>query len=78
MKNSVFGKIMENIRNDTDIKLVRDQVKYIKYMRKPNFKDGDSFSKELFAAEMGKNEIKMKKPVCLGKAMLELSKTLVC
>ena len=30
---------------------------------KPNFKDGYSFSKELFAAEIRKTEIKMNKAV---------------
>ena len=32
---------------------------------KPNFKGGYPFSKELFAVEMGKTEIKMNKPVYL-------------
>ena len=36
---------------------------------KPNFKDGHPFSKYLFAVEMGKTEIKMKKPVYLGQAI---------
>ena len=44
---------------------------------KPNFKDSHLFSKYLFAVEMGKTEIKMKKPVYLGQAMLDLSKTLM-
>ena len=36
---------------------------------KPNFKDGHPFSKYLFAVEMEKTEIKMKKPVYLGQAI---------
>ena len=44
---------------------------------KPNFKDGFPFSKHLFAVEMGKTEIKMNKPVYLGQAILDLSKTLM-
>ena len=43
---------------------------------KPNFKDGHPFLKELFAVEMGKAEITMNKPVHLGQAILDLSKTL--
>ena len=42
---------------------------------KPNFKDGYPFSKHIFAVEMGKTEIKMNKPVYLGQAILDLSKT---
>ena len=44
---------------------------------KPNFKDGHPFCKHLFAVEMGKTEIMMKKPVYLGQAILHLSKTLM-
>ena len=44
---------------------------------KPNFKDGYPFSKHLFAVEIGKTEIKMNKPVYLGQAILDLSKTLM-
>ena len=42
---------------------------------KPNFKDGHPFSKHLFAMEMRKTQIKMDKPVYLGQAILDLSKT---
>ena len=44
---------------------------------KPNLKDGRTFSKDLFAFEMGKTEIKMNKPVYLGQAILDLSKALM-
>ena len=42
---------------------------------KPNFKDGYPFSKHLFGVEMGKTEVKMNKPVYIGQAILDLSKT---
>ena len=42
---------------------------------KPNFKDGYPFSKHLFAVVMGKTEIKINKPVYLGQAILDVSKT---
>ena len=77
MKNSVFGKAIKNIRNHMDIKLVTSDKKYLRYVMKPNFKDGHPFSKYLFAVEMGKTEIKMNKPACLGQAILDLSKTLM-
>ena len=77
MNNSVFGKTMENIRNHKDMKLVTSDKKYLKYVMKPNLKDGFPFSKHLFAVEMGKTEIKMNKPVYLGQAILYLSKTLM-
>ena len=77
MINSVFGKAMENIRNHKDMKIVTSELKYQRYVMKPNFKDGYPFSKDLFAVEMGKTEIKMNKPVYLGQAILDLSKTLM-
>ena len=77
MNNSVFGKTMENIRNHKDMKLVTSDKKYLKYVMKPNFKDGHPFSKHLFAVEMGKREITMNKPVYLGQAIFDISKTLM-
>ena len=59
------------------MKLVTSDKKYLKYVMKPNFKDGHPFSKYLFAVEMGKTEIKMNKPVYLGQAILDLSKMLM-
>ena len=69
MNNSVFGKTMENIRNHKDMKLVTSDKKYLKYVMKPNFKDGHPFSQHLFAVEMGKREITMNKPVYIGQAI---------
>ena len=65
MNNSAFGKTMENVRNHNDITLVTSDKKYLEYVMKPNFKDGDPFSKYLFVVEMGKREITMNKPVYL-------------
>ena len=59
MNNSVFGKTIENIRNNKDIKLVTSDKKYLKYVMKPNFKGGFPFSNHLFAVEMGKTAITM-------------------
>ena len=77
INNSVYGKTMENVRNHKDMKLVTSKEKYAKYVLKPNFKDGHSFSINFFAVEMEKIEIKMNKPVYLGQAILDLSKTLM-
>ena len=59
------------------MKLVTSNKKYLKYVMKPNFKDGHPFSKHLFAVEMGKTEITMNKPVYLRLVILDLSKTLM-
>ena len=59
--SSIFEKTMENIRNHKGMKLMTSRERYARYVVKPNFKDGHPFSKELFAVEIGKTEIKMNK-----------------
>ena len=59
------------------MKLVTSDKKYLKYVVKPNFKDGHQFSKHFFAEENGKREITMNKPVYLGQVILDLNKTLM-
>ena len=46
MNNSVFGKMVENIRNHKDMKLVISDKKYLKYVMKPNFNECHPFSKQ--------------------------------
>ena len=77
MNNSIFGKTMKYIRNHKDMKLVTSDKRYLKYVMKANFKNGHPFSNHLSAVEMGKREITMNKPVYLGQAILDLSKTLM-
>ena len=74
MNNSVFGKVMENIRKHRNIKLVTTEAKYLRTVMKPNFKSGVLFGENLMGCEMGKVKVIMKKPVYLGQAILDLSK----
>ena len=77
MNNSVFGKIMENIRNRVDIKLISDKSKAEKLSAKPNFKHCNIFSEDLIAIHMKKTKLVFDKPVYLGMCILDLSKTLM-
>ena len=77
MNNSVFGKTMENIRKHRDIKLVNNKEGYLKQVMKPNFKGGTLMGADLMSCEMGKVKVKMNKPVYLGQAILDLSKTIM-
>ena len=74
MNNSVFGKMMENIRKHRNIKLVTTEEKYLCTVMKPNFKSGVLFGEDLMGCEMGKIKVVMNKPVYLGQAILDLSK----
>ena len=77
MNNSVFGKMMENIRKHRDIKLVNNKEDYLKQVMKPNFKGGVLMGADLMSCEMGKVKVKMNKPVYLGQAILDVSKTIM-
>ena len=74
MNNSVFGKMMENIRKHRDIKLVNNRESYLQTVMKPNFKSGTLIGTNLMGCEMGKIKVVMNKPVYLGQAILDLSK----
>ena len=77
MNNSVFGKTMENIRKHCNIKLVNNKEDYLKTVKKPNFKSGTLLGPDLMGCEMGKVKVVMNKPVCLGQAILDLSKIIM-
>ena len=77
MNNSVFGKTMENVRNHKNIKLVNSYEKLNKYASEPNLINVKCFSEDLLAVEMRKTEVVMNKPVYLGQAILDISKTLM-
>ena len=61
MNNSVFGKIMENVRKHRDIKLVTIEEKRIKLVSEPNYHTTKHFSDNLLVIEMKKTKVKMNK-----------------
>ena len=68
---------MENIRKHRNIKLVNNEEEYLKKVMKPNFKSGTLLGPDLMGCEMGKVRVVMNKPVYLGQAILDLSKTIM-
>ena len=77
MKNSVFGKTMENVRNRRDIKIVTMDKRRSILASEPHYHSTKYISKDLLTMEMKKTEVKMNKPIYLGQAILDLSKTLM-
>ena len=77
MNNSVFGKTMENVRNQRDIKLVVTNARRRKLVSEPNYHTRKHFSEDLMAIEMKKTKVIMNKPIYLGQAILDISKTLM-
>ena len=68
---------MENVRNHRDIKIVTTNKQRNKYASEPNYHTTKRISKNLLIMEMKKTEVKMNKPVYLGQAILDISKTLM-
>lgn len=77
LNNSVYGKCLESVRNRVDIKLRskwdgRYGIKSL--IASPFFKKRTVFSEKLVAIEMSKSLITLDKPVCVGMAILDISK----
>ena len=77
MNNSVFGKTMENVRNHREIKLVTTNERKNKLVSEPNYHTTMQFSENLMAIELKKTVTVMNKPIYLGQAILDISKTLM-
>ena len=80
MNNSVFGKTIENIRKRQNIEIVDNMKQAKKLTSKPNFNRVTIFislSYAKIACHMQKTEIYFDKPLYVGQAILDISKTLM-
>ena len=77
MNNSVFGKTMENVRNHRDIKLVTTNERRNISVSERNYHSTKHFSENLLAIEIRKTKVVLSKPIYLGQAILDISKTLM-
>ena len=77
MNNSVFGKMIENVRKRRDIKLIVAEERRKKLTSEPNYESCTTFSNELMAIEMRKTSILLDKLIIVGQAILDKSKELM-
>ena len=77
MNNSVFGKTMENLRNHRDIRVVTTDKRRSILASEPNYHSTKYISKDLLIMEMRNTEVTMNKPIYVGQAILDISKTLM-
>ena len=75
MNNAVFGKTMGNVRKHRDIKVVTSDKRRSILVSEPNYHISKQISEDLMIIEMKKVDVKMNKPIYLGQAMLDISKT---
>ena len=80
MNNAVFGKTMENVWKNRDIKLATTERRRDYLVSEPNYHTAKFFKENLLAMEMKKKkqtEILLNKPVYLVLSILELSEILM-
>ena len=77
MNNSVFGKTIENIRKRQNVHIIDNRKMADKLSSKPNFDRATIFDENLIACHMKKTEVYFNKPIYVGQAILDLSKTLM-
>ena len=77
MNYAVFGKTMENVRKNKNIKLVTTFNRRNYLVSEPNYHTTKFFTYCLLAIQMRKTQILMYKPVYLGLSILDLSKTVM-
>ena len=77
MNNSVFGKIIENVRKQREIKLIVTEERRKKLVSEPNYASCTTFSDHLMAIERRKTRVLMEKPIVVGQAILDKTKELM-
>jgi len=74
MSNIVYGKTMQNIFKQLDMKMVRSEEQWLKAIWTPFFQSATVFNEGLAAVISRKKEIKLDQPIGLGFAVTQLSK----
>ena len=77
MNNSVFGKMIENIRKRRDIRLIVTEERRKKLVFEPNYASCTTILDHLMAIEMRKTLVLLDKPILLGQVILDKSKELM-
>ena len=80
MVNGVFGKTMENVRCRSNVKIVneKNEKKLLGLISQPNLKSVYRYeNSDLVSLNMGKSFATLNKPIYLGQAILDISKSLM-
>ena len=77
MNNSIFGKMIENVRKRREIKLIVTEECRQKLVSEPKYALRTAFSNHLMVVEMRKTHILIDKPILVGQTILDKSKELM-
>lgn len=77
MNNSVFGKMMENIDNRCDVRVVTSEEELVKLTALQNYNRCTIFDENLIAIHMNRINLAYNKPIYLSTCILNLSQTLM-
>ena len=72
--NSIFGKMMENVRRYKNVKLISNKRQHAFYTSKPQFKQFQIISDDLVLVELIKPNVILNKAIYCGLSILDLSK----
>ena len=72
MNNSFFGKTMENLRKQVDVKLVRSDEE--DKLASPAFPRANTLDNDLAAIQVHKSRLFLNRPVYVGMSILDLFK----
>ena len=77
MNNSVFGKMIENVRKRREIKLIVTEERRKKLVPEPDYASCTEFSDHLMVIEIRKTRVLIDKPILVGQTILDKSKELM-
>ena len=74
MINSVYGKTMGNLRKRINVRLVNNEIDFLKYASRPTCITYENFGKDYAAIHKIKPILILNKPIYIGSTVLDLSK----
>ena len=73
MNNAIYGKTMENLINEIDVKLVSNKKDFLKWTSKPSYMSHKIFDNDLVVIRNSKVTLTLDKSAYVGMCILDFS-----